>query len=54
VVIAHRLTTLQRIDEILVLEGGQVVEHGRRETLASDPGSRFSTLLTTAGQGSLT
>ena len=30
VIIAHRLDTLDRVDEIAVLEGGRVVEHGPR------------------------
>jgi ABC-type multidrug transport system fused ATPase/permease subunit len=47
VVVAHRLATVQRVDDILVLEDGQVVEHGPRTTLAADPGSRFAALLRT-------
>lgn len=45
VVIAHRLQTVQRADDILVLEDGRVVEHGPRDQLAADPGSRFAGLL---------
>jgi ABC-type multidrug transport system fused ATPase/permease subunit len=45
VVIAHRLATLRRADEVLVLEGGAVVEHGDRVALAGDPTSRFAGLL---------
>ena len=45
IVIAHRLTTVQRVDRILVLEEGRTVEHGPREALAADPGSRFAALL---------
>jgi ATP-binding cassette subfamily B protein len=45
IVIAHRLATVDRCDDILVLESGRVVEHGPRGDLASDPGSRFSELL---------
>jgi len=45
VVIAHRLATLQRCDEIAILEGGQVVERGDRLALAGDPSSRFAQLL---------
>lgn len=47
IVIAHRLKTVQRADEILILEGGRVVEFGPRATLAADPRSRFAHLLRT-------
>ena len=47
IVIAHRLTTLDRCDEIMVLERGRVVEHGERGRLAGDPGSKFRRMLTT-------
>jgi ATP-binding cassette, subfamily B, bacterial len=47
IVIAHRLHTVQRADDILILERGQVVEFGPREALAADPDSRFSGLLRT-------
>jgi len=47
IIIAHRLATVHRADEILILEGGQILEHGERATLASDPGSRFYHLLQT-------
>lgn len=45
VVIAHRLTTVERADRILILEGGRVAEFGRRADLAHDPASRFARLL---------
>ena len=45
IVIAHRLDTLRRVDDVLVLEAGEVVEAGPRERLAADPGSRFAQLL---------
>lgn len=44
IVIAHRLETVERVDDILVLEDGMVVEHGARERLAADPGSRYARL----------
>ena len=47
IVIAHRLGTVQRADDVLILESGGVVENGRREHLASDPNSRFYHLLQT-------
>ena len=47
VVIAHRLATVDRCDEILILEDGRIVEHGPRTVLAADPSSRFSELLRT-------
>ena len=47
VVIAHRLATVQRADEILVLEDGRVLEHGARTRLANDPDSRYAQLLKT-------
>jgi ABC-type multidrug transport system fused ATPase/permease subunit len=45
IIIAHRLATVQRADEIMILEHGQIIEHGPRELLANVPDSRFATLL---------
>ena len=45
IVIAHRLATVDRADEIMVLEEGRIVEHGPRLALARDPSSRFHHLL---------
>ncbi len=47
IIIAHRLTTVQRADDVMILEAGCVIEHGERERLASDPTSRFYSLLQT-------
>ena len=47
IVIAHRLATVHRVDEIMIIEGGRIEEHGEREALARDPGSRFAGLLKT-------
>ena len=47
VVIAHRLKTVQRADDILILENGCVVEYGSRMALMNNPASRFSRLLQT-------
>ena len=50
IIIAHRLRTVGRADEIIVLEGGRIRELGDREALASDPSTRFHSLLQ-AGTG---
>jgi len=47
IVIAHRLDTIQRADQLLILADGQVVEYGPRAQLAADPTSRFYHLLQT-------
>ncbi len=47
VVIAHRLKTIQRADDLLILEEGRIVEYGPRLALAADPSSRFYHLLQT-------
>ncbi len=54
IIIAHRLHTLHRVDDVLVLDGGRVVEHGDRAELAADPGSRFAQLLATGMEEVLT
>jgi ABC-type multidrug transport system fused ATPase/permease subunit len=45
VIVAHRLATIAYADDILVLEDGQVREHGPRLALAADSTSRFAGLL---------
>ncbi|MBT7099731.1 ABC transporter ATP-binding protein, partial [Candidatus Poribacteria bacterium] len=47
IIIAHRLSTVRRVDNILILDSGRVAEHGERERLAADPDSRFAQLLRT-------
>jgi len=49
IVIAHRLDTVARADDILVLGAGRVLEYGAREALAADAGSHYARLLR-AGQ----
>jgi ABC-type multidrug transport system fused ATPase/permease subunit len=45
IIIAHRLATVARVDKIMVLADGRIIEYGPREVLARDPNSRYSTLL---------
>lgn len=47
IIIAHRLGTVQRADDILILEHGRVAEQSERILLANDPSSRFYSLLQT-------
>ncbi|MFL5801126.1 MAG: ABC transporter ATP-binding protein [Roseiflexaceae bacterium] len=47
IIIAHHLGTVQRADEIMILDSGRIAEHGPREQLAADSGSRFYRLLQT-------
>jgi ATP-binding cassette, subfamily B, bacterial len=49
-IVAHRLETVRLADEIMVVDEGRMVEHGRRDALAADPTSRYATLLAT-GRG---
>lgn len=50
IVIAHRLATLSKVDSIVVMESGHVVEAGRRQDLVEDDQSRFATLLAAGAQ----
>jgi ATP-binding cassette, subfamily B, bacterial len=48
VIIAHRLDTVARADDVLVMDGGRVAEFGVRTRLALDPRARFHALLRAA------
>ena len=47
IIIAHRLGTVHRADDVMILDDGRVAEYGDRERLANDPTSRFYSLLQT-------
>jgi ABC-type multidrug transport system fused ATPase/permease subunit len=44
IIVAHRLASVQRADDILILDQGRIVEYGERAALARDANSRFSHL----------
>jgi ABC-type multidrug transport system fused ATPase/permease subunit len=54
VIIAHRLSTVMAAHQILVLQGGRVVEHGRHTTLADKPGGLYARLCALQTNGRLT
>lgn len=47
IVIAHRLATIQRANQVIVMVDGQIAEWGDRAELADDPSSRFAEMLRT-------
>lgn len=47
IIIAHRLRTVERADEIMILDSGNVLEHGQRETLERNATSHYYQLLQT-------
>lgn len=46
VVIAHRLRSVEKVHDILILERGTIAEYGPRQALLADPRSRLNELLT--------
>jgi ABC-type multidrug transport system fused ATPase/permease subunit len=51
IIIAHRLSTVQRANQILILENGRMQECGPYQVLANDPKSLFARLLHIAQAG---
>jgi ABC-type multidrug transport system fused ATPase/permease subunit len=47
IIVAHRLGTIQRSNDIMILETGTIVEYGERKKLAASPNSHFYHLLQT-------
>jgi ABC-type multidrug transport system fused ATPase/permease subunit len=47
IIVAHRLATVHRADQILILEDGQIREYGAYAALVQDPESHFARLLRT-------
>jgi ATP-binding cassette subfamily B protein len=51
IIVAHRLATIQRADDILILQQGKVLEYGNRMASVADPYSHFSKILQTGVTG---
>ena len=51
ILIAHRLSTVQRADRILILENGQIQEQGDRSALATNSSSYYHRLLQLGAEG---
>jgi len=49
IIIAHRLATIATVDDVVVLDHGQVVEHDTRRALLDRPASAFALLVEAAG-----
>ncbi len=45
IIIAHRLATVQRVDQIIILDGGRIIENGPPQMLAQRSTSRYAQLL---------
>lgn len=45
VIIAHRLSTIRNVDQVYVLDGGRLVEHGPYDALRDERHSRFARLV---------
>ena len=45
IIVAHRLATVQRADEIMILRDGHIIEHDDRIALSANPDSHFNKLL---------
>lgn len=44
IIIAHRLSTVRRCDQILVMSGGSILERGTHDELVSQPGGLYGSL----------
>ena len=45
ILIAHRLETLSKLDNIMILDSGKITEFGNQQQLLNDPKSEYSQLL---------
>lgn len=54
IIIAHRLSTIKQVDNIIVLENGQIVEEGDHQELAKRSGGLYAKLLKLQEVGEVT
>lgn len=54
IVVAHRLSTIRKMDRIVVLEAGKVIEDGTHETLLENPESLYRKLWSLQAGGFIT
>ena len=47
IIIAHRLTTIQNVDEILVFDKGEIVQRGNYDSLSHEDGLFRNMLMST-------
>lgn len=53
IIIAHRLETVERVDKIMVLGHGEILEFDSRTKLEADPNSRYHLMLQIADDGGM-
>ena len=53
IIIAHRLETVARVDQVLILAQGKVLEAGPRPVLQADPASTYSRMVQLASEANL-
>jgi ATP-binding cassette subfamily B protein len=51
IVVAHRLSTIRRADQIVVLKGGQIMELGNHQTLMEKPDGYYAALVQAQASG---
>jgi len=51
IVVAHRLSTIRKADQIVVLKAGEIQELGNHETLVNMPGGYYAALVKAQASG---